>query len=638
MLPTAYQEFIAVSRYARWLDAENRRETWDETVNRYVDFMVESLKRNHDYDVWDVTKNEVRDAILNLDVMPSMRALMTAGPALERENLASFNCSFVAIDHPRSFDEALYILMNGTGLGFSVESKYTNQLPVVPERFEKTDTTIVVADSKQGWAKAYKEALAMLWAGEIPQFDLSKVRPAGSRLKTFGGRASGPEPLQALFDFTITKFKQAAGRRLKPIECHDLMCKIADVVVVGGVRRSALISLSDLNDWEMAKAKTGEWWHENPQRRLANNTAVYYNKPSVGEFLNEWSNLYESKSGERGIFNIGDAKRKESRRDMSKIAGLNPCAEIFLRHGGLCNLSEIVVKPEDTKETLLKKAQIAAVIGTWQSTLTNFKYVRKIWKENAEEERLLGVSLTGIFGNPLTAGRQGLENLQDLLNMLQVEVRSTNEGLAQDIGINPSVATTAVKPSGTVSQLTLVSSGIHTWHDEYYVRAVRGDNKDPLTLFMKDIGVPNEPDLGSPDTTSVFYFPIAAPKGAITRNDLTAVQHLEIWKVYKQYWTEHNPSITVSIREEEWIGVAKWVFESWTDIAGISFLPHSDHTYKQAPYTTVTKKEYEKLVKEMPTDINWKMLSAYEQEDTTIGSQEMACSGSNSCEIVDIAK
>jgi ribonucleoside-triphosphate reductase (thioredoxin) len=635
LLPTAYQQFIAVSRYARWLDDQGRRETWDETVNRYVDFMVESLKKNHDYEVYSPTVAKVRNAILNLDVMPSMRALMTAGPALERENLASFNCSFVAIDHPRSFDEALYVLMNGTGLGFSVESKYVSQLPGVPENFEKTDTTIVVADSKAGWARSYKELLAMLWAGEIPNFDLSKVRPAGSRLKTFGGRASGPEPLQALFDFTVKKFITAKGRKLKPIECHDLMCKIADVVVVGGVRRSALISLSDLNDYEMSKAKSGEWWIDNPQRRLANNTAVYYDKPTVGEFLREWSSLYESKSGERGIFNMGDVRRKESRRDMSKIAGLNPCAEIFLRHAGLCNLSEIVVKPDDTVDSLLEKAEIAATIGTWQSTLTNFKYVRRIWKENAEEERLLGVSLTGIFGNPLTSGRQGLENLQDLLNLLRTEVRATNEGLAQDIGINPSVATTAIKPSGTVSQLTGVSSGIHPWHDDFYARTVRGDNKDPMTEFMKDIGIKNEPDLGSPDSTTVFYFPVEAPANAVTRDDLTAVQHLEIWKVYKKFWTEHNPSITVNIREDEWISVAKWVYENWSDIAGISFLPYSDHTYKQAPYTDVSREEFVELLSETPSQINWNMLSAYEHEDGTSGSQELACVAGQ-CELVDI--
>jgi ribonucleoside-triphosphate reductase len=629
-----YRNFIAVSRYSRWLEDENRRETWAETVQRYVDFYSKTEAGSK------VSKDNwlrIRRAILNHEVMPSMRGLMTAGPALERENLAQFNCSFIAIDDPRAFDEALYILMNGVGLGFSVEREHVSKLPYVNEHFEKTKSVINVADSKSGWARAFRELIAMLYAGQIPVVDVSHVRPAGARLKTFGGRASGPQPLVDLFDFTIGIFKSAAGRKLTPLECHDIMCKVGEVVVVGGVRRSALISQSDLHEYEMAKAKIGEWWVSNQQRALSNNSAVYHKKPAIGEFLNEWSNLYESKSGERGIINLDGLRTSPyaPRRDLSKIDGLNPCAEILLRSKQLCNLTEVVVDPNDTLETLTEKVQIATILGTVQSALTDFKYLRKVWQNNCNEERLLGVSLTGQFGHTLFNGSEGLDRLASALDTLREEAIETNKQFAGIMGINVSTAITTAKPSGTVSQLTASSSGMHPWHNAFYIRSVRADNKDPLTQFLKDVGIPNEPDVTKPDSTTVFYFPQAAPEGAVTRKELGAIEHLNVWKVYKQHWTEHNPSVTISVREEEWIGVADWVYDNWEDVGGISFLPYSDHSYRQAPYEDCTEADFHLMKAEMPESIDWSMLSAYEFEDTTTGSQTLSCSAGN-CEVVDI--
>jgi len=632
-----YRNFIAVSRYSRWLERENRRETWEETVDRYVGFMRNHMDDNYPNVISDKTWDEIRHAILNHEVMPSMRGLMTAGPALQRENLAQFNCSFIAIDDVRAFDEALYILMNGVGLGFSAEQKYVSQLPIVNEHFEATKSVISVADSKAGWARGFRELLAMLYAGQIPVIDVTNVRPAGARLKTFGGRASGPQPLVDLFDFTIGIFKKAAGRKLTPLEAHDIMCKVGDVVVVGGVRRSALISLSDLNDYEMSKAKSGAWWESTPHRRLANNSAVYYKKPSIGEFLTEWGSLYESKSGERGIVNMEGFHKSPyaPRRDMSKIQGLNPCAEILLRSKQLCNLTEVVVKPDDTLQALQDKVRIAAILGTIQSSLTNFKYLRKVWQDNCNEERLLGVSLTGQFGNTLLNGTEGLGALAKTLEEMRLEAIHANGILAKAMGINASTAITTAKPSGTVSQLTASSSGMHPWHNDYYLRRVRADNKDPLTQFMTDAGIPAEPDVTKPDTTTVFTFPQKAPEGALTRNDVTALEHLEIWKVYKQHWTEHNPSITVSVKEDEWIEVANWVYENWEDVGGISFLPYSDHTYRQAPYEDCDETTFKQFWGDMPKSIDWSLLSAYETEDTTTGSQTLSCTAGN-CEVVDI--
>jgi ribonucleoside-diphosphate reductase alpha chain len=633
-----YKNFIHISRYARWVEDKGRRETWVETVDRYINFMKDFLILNYGYSPNAKIFDEVKDAILNHRIMPSMRALMTAGPALERDHIAAYNCSFIAVDSLRAFDEAMYVLMNGTGVGFSVESKYTDELPVIAESFNKTETTIVVEDSKLGWAKAFKELIALLSQGQVPQWDMSKVRPAGARLKTFGGRASGPGPLSILFTFTVDTFKNAAGRRLKPVEAHDLMCKVGEVVVVGGVRRSALISLSNLDDFEMAKAKSGQWWETQPQRALANNSAVYNAKPNTAQFLREWRNLYESKSGERGIYNIGSVRKHvESfgRRDASLVSGTNPCGEIILRPNEFCNLTEVVISADDTREDLLEKVRLATILGTWQSTLTNFKYLRKTWKDNCEEERLLGVSLTGIYGNKITstAGKA----LEQLLTDMRLESVRVNEHEAKKLNINPSVSITCVKPSGTVSQLVGVSSGIHPWYSEYYLRSVRGDNKDPLTQFLKDSGVAYEPDFMKPEETTVFYFPQKAPKNATVTKDLTAIDHLEMWKTYRTYWTEHNPSVTINVHEDEWLKVGAWVFDNFDSIGGVSFLPASEHTYKQAPYQEISKDEYEEWVKKSPSNIQWEMLSIYEKEDGTTGTQELSCVA-GVCEIVDITK
>jgi ribonucleoside-diphosphate reductase alpha chain len=633
-----YKNFIHISRYARWVEEKNRRETWVETVDRYINFMKDHLVLNYGYSPNAKIFDEVKDAILHHRIMPSMRALMTAGPALERDHIAAYNCSFIAVDSLRAFDEAMYVLMNGTGVGFSVESKFVDCLPVISESFNQTATTIVVEDSKLGWAKALKELIALLSQGQIPEWDMSKVRPAGARLKTFGGRASGPGPLGALFTFTVDTFKNAAGRRLKPIEAHDLMCKVGEVVVVGGVRRSALISLSNLDDFEMAKAKSGSWWETQAQRSLANNSAVYNTKPNTAQFLREWRNLYESKSGERGIYNM-DSVRKHvesfGRRDASLVSGTNPCGEIILRPNEFCNLTEVVISAEDTREDLMEKVRLATILGTWQSTLTNFKYIRKTWKDNCEEERLLGVSLTGIYGNKITstAGKA----LEQLLTDMRLESVRINDNEAKKLNINPSVSITCVKPSGTVSQLVGVSSGIHPWYSEYYIRSVRGSNNDPLTQFLKDSGIPNEPDVMKPDETTVFYFPQKAPKNATITKDLTAIDHLEMWKIYRTYWTEHNPSVTVNVHEDEWLRVGAWVFDNFDSIGGISFLPASEHTYKQAPYQEISKDEYEEWVKKSPSNIQWEMLPLYEKEDGTTGTQELSCVAGE-CEIVDISK
>jgi ribonucleoside-diphosphate reductase alpha chain len=633
-----YKNFIHIGRYARWLDSEGRRETWTETVERYVGFITKHLVTNYAYKASDPLFTEVRAAILNHQIMPSMRALMAAGPAMEADNISAYNCSFIAVDSHRAFDETMYILMNGTGVGFSVDQKFITNLPLIAEEFYPTETTIVVEDSKLGWAKAYKELIALLTQGQVPNWDTSKVRPAGARLKTFGGRASGPEPLRELFRFTTQIFKAARGRRLKSLEAHDIMCKIGEVVVVGGVRRSALISLSNLDDFEMAKAKSGQWWIDQPQRALANNSAVYNSKPNPAQFLREWRNLYESKSGERGIYNMAAVRKhieKFGRRDADKVFGTNPCAEILLRPNEFCNLTEVVISAEDDKNELARKIRLATILGTWQSTLTNFKYIRKSWKTNCEEERLLGVSLTGIFGNKLTSTNgPELAAMLDELRLYAVEINSKE---ADKLNIPASAAITCVKPSGTVSQLTGVSSGIHPWYSEYYIRSVRGDNKDPLTAFMKAADIPFEADVMKPDNTTVFKFPIKAPEGAIVTKNLTAIEHLEIWKTYREHWTEHNPSVTINVREDEWLDVGAWVFKNFDHIGGVSFLPATEHTYRQAPYQEITKEEYEEMVSKMPSSISWEDLCAFEKEDTTTGSQELACVG-GVCEVVDIGK
>ena len=633
-LPTSYQEFIHLSRYSRWLPEQERRETWDETVKRYFDFFTEHLDELHEYKLTDKLRNELEEAVLSQRIMPSMRCLMTAVEALKRENIAGYNGSYVAIDRPQAFDEVLYVLMNGTGVGFSVERQYVVKLPDVAEEFFDSDTTITVADSKLGWAKALKELVGMLYIGQIPRWDLSKIRPAGAPLKTFGGRASGPEPLENLFNFTVNIFRNAANRKLSSIECHDIVCKIAEVVVVGGVRRSALISLSNLSDDRMRAAKSGQWWTTEPQRALANNSACYTEKPDIGVFMDEWKSLYESKSGERGIFNresaVKMAAKNERRNTEDHDFGTNPCSEIILRSREFCNLSEVVVRASDTKESLLEKVRFATILGTFQSTLTNFKYVSSSWKKNCEEERLLGVSLTGIMDCQFTNGkRSGLDNL---LEELKAEAIKTNTEFAKKIGINQSVAVTCVKPSGTVSQLVDAASGIHARHNPYYIRTVRGDKKDPLTRMMVDAGFPIEDDVTNPSNTSVFSFPVKVDQGAVFRTEITAIQQLELWLIYQKHWCEHKPSVTISVKEEEWLEVGAWVYKHFDYMSGVSFLPFSEHTYRQAPYQDIDEKDYTILLDKMPKEVDWKKLSEYEKTDMTIASQELACSG-GFCEI-----
>jgi ribonucleoside-diphosphate reductase alpha chain len=639
MLPTLYQEFIHKSRYARWLWDENRRENWDETVARYFNFFDEHIKEVTGYSVTKEERKELEQAVLNLEIMPSMRCLMTAGEALKRENVAGYNCSYVAVDSPRSFDEILYILMNGTGVGFSVESKFVDQLPVVSDSFHDTETTILVADSKLGWAKALKELIHLLYAGQVPRWDVSKVRPAGAPLKTFGGRASGPGPLEDLFKFTVATFKRAAGRRLSTLEAHDIVCKIAEIVVVGGVRRSALISLSDLSDDRMRVAKSGDWWKENVQRALANNSFVAKEKPDVGIFMREWLSLYESRSGERGIFSRQASKKqaeKFGRRDPDHDFGTNPCSEIILRSREFCNLTEVVVRGNDTPESLKRKVKLATILGTFQSTLINFKYLSKKWQENCSEERLLGVSLTGIMDNEYTNGHAakatGLFNVADMLEGLRNEAVKTNKLWAAKLNIPVSAAITCVKPSGTVSQLVDSASGIHARHSPYYIRTVRADKKDPLAVMMKDMGFPVEDDVTKPQHTYVFSFPQKSPDHAVFRKDMSAIEQLELWLTYQRHWCEHKPSVTISVKEEEWPAVGAWVYDHFDEMSGVSFLPFSDHVYRQAPYQDCTKEEYEALLAKMPKNVNWADLAKYEKRDSTTGSQELACVAGG-CEI-----
>ena len=634
-LPTPYQEFIHLSRYSRWLPEEGRRETWNETVTRYFDFFTEHVKEMCDFKISDKIRDELEVAVLGQRVMPSMRCLMTAGEALRRENMAGYNCSYVAIDRIQAFDEILYILMNGTGVGFSVERQFVSELPKVAEEFYPSDTVITVADSKMGWAKAFKELMGMLYIGQIPRWDLSKVRPAGAPLKTFGGRASGPAPLENLFNFATNVLKGAAGRKLSSLECHDIVCKIAEIVVVGGVRRSALISLSNLSDDRMRHAKAGQWWQDNPQRALANNSAAYTEKPDMGIFMDEWKALYDSKSGERGIFSRESANRMAEMSGRREVEGhqfgTNPCSEIILRSRETCNLSEVVVRPEDTKESLLDKVRLATILGTFQSTLTNFKYVSAAWKKNCSEERLLGVSLTGIMDNSLTNGKtKGIENLLEDLKSHAVKV---NKEWASKLGINQSVAITCVKPSGTVSQLVDAASGIHARHNPFYIRTVRGDKKDPLTKMMTDMGFPVEDDVMNPANTAVFSFPMKVDKSAVFRTDMSAIEQLELWLTYQKHWCEHKPSVTISVKEDEWMEVGSWVYKNFDWMSGVSFLPFSEHSYQQAPYQDTDKEGYEFLLNKMPKEIDWSKLSDYESQDMTVGAQELACV-SGACEIV----
>jgi ribonucleoside-triphosphate reductase len=641
-LPTDYQTFIHLSRYSRWLEEDNRRETWEETITRLINYFKYHIENNleisfkeEDSDIW----KELYKSISSLEVMPSMRAMMAAGPALERENIAGYNCSYIPIDSPRSFDEVLYILMNGTGVGFSVERQYVNNLPTIPYlKMEETDDVISVADSKEGWARAFKDLISYLYSGRIPQINMDKVRPAGSRLNVFGGRASGPEPLNDLFKFTIKKFQEARGRKLTSLECHDIVCKTGEVVVVGGVRRSALISLSNLSDDRLRSAKKGQWWETNPERSLANNSAVYADLPETATFMKEWSSLYESKSGERGIFNRQSAQMKaksSGRREWDIEFGTNPCSEIILRPNQFCNLTEVVCRADDTRASLKKKIRMATILGTIQATMTNFGYLRKRWQNNTEEERLLGVSLTGIMDCKLINKSYNEFKVDSLLAALKEYSIEVNKEWSKKLNIPQSTAVTCVKPSGTVSQLVDSSSGIHARHAPYYLRTVRGDVKDPLTQFMVEAGIPNEPDQMRPDSTVVFSFPMKSPDHAIHRNDQGAIEQLKFWKMYAEKWCEHKPSVTISVKEHEWIEVGSWCWSNFEYLSGVSFLPYTDHTYKQAPYQDITKKEYTKYIQEFPTDIDWSRLPEWEKEDTTKGTQELACTA-GVCELVDI--
>ena len=629
-LPTDYQAFIHKSRYAKYFDGQGR-ESWSETVGRYMDNVVRKALGGVD----NSYIKDIEQAIVGQEVTPSMRAMMTAGPALDRDNTAGYNCSYLPVDDPKSFDEAMYILLCGTGVGFSVERQFISKLPEVPELFE-SESIVVVKDSKEGWAKGFRQVLALLWAGEIPKWDVSQVRPAGARLKTFGGRASGPAPLVELFNFAVATFKAAQGRKLSSMECHDLMCFIGQIVVVGGVRRSAMISLSNLSDDRMRHAKSGQWWETAGHRALANNSVSYTEKPDMETFMREWLALVESKSGERGIFNREASKKqaaKFGRRDPNYEFGTNPCSEIILRPYQFCNLTECVVRATDSIEDLERKVKLATILGTIQSTMIKFPYLRKVWQNNTAEERLLGVSMTGIMDNPLMTNKnEGLEKTLEHLRSIAV---ATNAEWAELLGIPASAAISCVKPSGTVSQLVDSASGIHARHSPYYIRTVRGDSKDPLTQFMIDKGIPNEPCVMKPDSTVVFSFPVKSPEQAVTRNDMTAVEQLELWLTYQRHWCEHKPSVTISVRDSEWMAVGAFVYEHFDEMSGVSFLPHSDHTYQQAPYQDCTKEQYEEMLELMPDSIDWEELNDYESEDNTVSMQTMACSG-DSCEIVDL--
>lgn len=629
-LPSALQQFIHKSRYARYLDDKQRRETWDETVQRYMDFAEEHIATKHQKALpeWEKVKTDIQNGMLGLHIMPSMRLLMTAGEAVKRDNIAAYNCFYTAIDKKRKFADVLHILLCGTGVGFSCERQEIAKLPSIAEKFEITDDVIVVQDSKKGWSSAYKKLISALYSGELPKIDYSKVRPAGARLKVFGGRASGPQPLKELFDFTINVFKHANGRKLNSVEVHDICCKIAEVVVVGGVRRSALISLSNLSDRRMREAKIGAWWEDNPQRALANNSAVYTERPDMETFMEEWMSLVKSKSGERGIFSRVAAQKQAARwgrRDPDAAYGVNPCSEIILLPTGqFCNLSEVVVRAEDTFETLKTKVELCAILGTFQSSLTDFDFVDGVIKENCEKERLLGVSMTGVMDHKTlnTVSNESSTWLQELRS----HARAVNSEWSKLFEINESAAITCCKPSGTVGQLTNVGTGgLHPRFSQYYIRTVRQDNKDPLTAFLKTQGIYNEPDVMKPGDTTVFSFPVAGPKDAVFRDDRTAIQQLEHWLMFQRDWCEHKPSITIYVKEHEWMAVGDWVYNNFDEVSGVSFLPFSDHSYRQAPFQPISEEEFKEWDSKTPKNIDWEAF--VEIDDQTVSSQELACTG-----------
>jgi len=617
----SYQKTIAASRYARYIPELNRRETWEETVDRMVTYLQSKTPG------LDKEFKEIKQAVLNLEIMPSMRLMMSAGEACERDNIAAYNCSYLAINSKRAFSECLYILMNGTGVGFSCERQEIAKLPAIPDELTVVDDVIVVGDSKLGWAKAFKKLLSSLWEGDIPTVDYSQVRPAGARLKTFGGRASGPEPLERLFKFVQETFQHSKGRKLTSLEVHDIVCMVGEIVVVGGVRRSALISLSNLTDKRMREAKMGAWYNDFAYRGLANNSVAYTEKPDMETFMEEWVSLVKSKSGERGIFNRVAAQNQAAKqgRDKDLSYGTNPCSEIILRDKQFCNLTEVVVRQGDTEDSLKNKIRLATILGTLQSNLTNFQFLSAEWVKNTAEERLLGVSLTGIMDAKITSHPD-----PKLLERLRDYARRTNHKYADQLDIPRSRSITCVKPSGTVSQLVNSASGIHARHNDYYIRTIRMDKKDSITQFLTDQGVQVEDEQFRPDTTAVFSFPIKAPKGALTRNDMTAIEQLENWLIYQRHWCEHKPSVTISVKDDEWMDVGAWVWKYFDEISGISFLPHSDHSYVQAPYTDCTKEEYDALNKTTPKNIKWETFT--EEDDNTIGAQTLACVA-GACEI-----
>jgi ribonucleoside-diphosphate reductase alpha chain len=634
-LPTYYQQFIHKSRYARWIESENRREEWDETISRYMAFMSAHLMKKHDYKIDNKLYHQLYEAIVKQDIMPSMRCVMTAGKALERDNTAGYNCSYLPVDDPKSFDEAMYILMCGTGVGFSVERNYVNKLPEVPEQLFRAEEIIIVNDSKEGWAKALRKLLALLWSGEIPNWDLSRVRPAGSILKTFGGRASGPAPLESLFKFIVMTFKNAKGRKLSSLECHDIMCKVGEVVVSGGVRRSAMISLSNLSDDRMRHAKTGEFYKLQPQRQMSNNSVAYTEKPDMKTFMREWLSLAESGTGERGMFYRGAAQNKaqeNGRRDSTWDFGTNPCSEIILRPYQFCNLSEVIVRGDDSIDDISKKVELATILGTFQSTLTNFPYLRKIWQKNTEEERLLGVSMTGILDNSFMSGAKNVSDLKNFLMHLRDVTKEVNKEWAEFLNISPSASITCIKPEGTTSCVAGTSSGLHPRHSKHYIRRVRLDTKDPIGQLMIDAGVPHEPCVMRPDNTMVFSFPVQSPTSSICQESLGAIRHLELWELYQIYYCDHKPSITISYTDDEFLSIGAWVWDRWNWVSGISFLPKVDHVYEQAPFEEVNSETYSTLLDAMPEEIDWSKLSEYEKEDETKHNHTLACS-SGSCEI-----
>lgn len=632
MLPTQYQQFIHAAHYAKWVEEKQRRETWEETVDRYMVYMRNHLQKNLGMKLENEIMQEISYSILSLNVLPSMRALWSAGVALERENAAGFNCAFLAINRPQAFDEAFYLLMAGCGIGFSVERQFIKDLPIVAEEFCPTDTQIIVDDSREGWASSLRELISLLYSGRIPRWDLSRIRPAGARLKTMGGRASGPLPIDELFRFAVNLFIDAKGSRLTSIQCHDMMCKIASAVIVGGVRKGAMISLSNLSDQRMQKAKNGQWWETNPYRSLANNSVAYTETPDLDIFMGEWLSLYESKSGERGIFNrqaVTKKIEKSGKRDPNHEFGTNPCSEITLRDRQMCNLSQVTVRSNDDLKSLINKIRTATILGTIQSTMTHFNHISKAWKENCEDERLLGVGMTGIMDNPIL--NRPTKELAEVLTRLKEEAVETNKVWAEKLGVKPSAAVTTIKPAGNSSQLTDTASGLHPRYAKYYIRTVRMSKLDPLANMMIDYGVPCEDDIINPQSTGIFSFPIESPKGSLLRNKLSAIEHLELWKFYQDYYTEHKPSITCSIRKNEWIHVSAWVYDHFDEISGVSFLPYSDHIYKQAPYQECSEEEYKEAASKMPEKIDWSLLSKYEKDDMTTGAQELACVG-NSCE------